>query len=81
LDGKKFDIKGVEGIGKRNIIDKISSAGYQKVDTVVLYFHDANMFDLQKISNAYNGYLKLSKTKRIQNLYYIVDRKLHRIEV
>jgi len=81
LDKKRFEIKGIEGIGGRNIIDKISYAGKQGAEIVVLYFHDTAMFDKQKIINAYNGYLKLSKTKRIQGLYYIVDKKLHRIEV
>jgi len=81
LDGKKFEIKGIEGTGKRNIITKISDASKQGVETVVLYFHDMNMFDLQKIINAYNKYLKLSKSKRIHNVYYIVDNKLHKIEV
>ena len=80
LDGKLFDIKGVEGTGKRNIIAKISDASFQGVETVVLYFHDAILFDLQKIINAYHGYLKLSKTMRVQNVYYIVDNKLHKIE-
>ena len=79
LDGKKFDIKGIEGTGKRNIVDKISDAGSQGAETVVLYYHDEEIFDLQKIINAYNGYLKLSKTKRIQTVYYIVDNKLHKI--
>ena len=80
LDGKEFDIKGIEGTGKRNIIDKISDASYQGVETVVLYFHDADTFNLQKIINAYKGYLKLSKTRRVQNIYYIVDNKLHKVE-
>jgi hypothetical protein len=80
LDWKKFDIKGIEGTGKRNIVDKISAAGSQGAETIVLYYHDAGLFDLQKIINAYNGYLKLSKTKRIQTVYYIIDNKLHKID-
>ena len=68
LNGKKFDIKGIEGIGKRNIISKISDAGSQGAEIIVLYYHRVEMFDLQKIINAYNGYLKLSETKRIQNI-------------
>ena len=79
LDGKLFDIKGIEGTGKRNIISKISDASSQGVETVVLYYHDASMFNLQKINNAYYGYLNLAKTKRAQNIYYIVDDKLYRI--
>ena len=80
LDGKRFDIKGVEGTGGRNVIDKISEAGRQGAESVVLYYHCAYMFDLMKIINAYNGYLKLSTTKRVKNVYYIVDNKLYKIE-
>jgi hypothetical protein len=79
LDGKKFDIKCIEGIGKRNIIDKISDAGSQSAETVVLYYHDAELFDKKKIINAFNGYLKLSKTKRIKTIYYIFENKLFKI--
>jgi hypothetical protein len=81
LDGKIFDIKGVEGNGKRNIIDKLSEASRQGVEIVVLYYPNADMFDEQKIINAYNGYLKLSKSKRIQAVYYIVNRKLYGIKI
>ena len=81
LDGKKFEIKGIEGTGKRNIIDKISDAGSQGAETIVLYYHVAEIFDLYKISKAYKGYLKLSKTKRVQAVYYIVDNKLNKIEL
>jgi hypothetical protein len=81
LDGKKFDIKGIEGTGKRNIIDKISDAGSQGAETIVLYYYDAGIFDLQKITRAYKGYLKLSKTMRVQTVYYIVDNKLHKVEL
>ena len=79
LSGKRFEIKAIEGTGKRNIIDKISDAGNQGAETVVLYYHDEKMFDPQKIINAYNGYLKLSKTKQIRTVYYIVNNKLHKI--
>ena len=79
LDGKCFEIKGIEGIGGRNVIDKISHAGSQGAESVVLYYHDANMFDLHKIVNSYKGYLKLSKTKKIKNVYYIVNKKLHKL--
>jgi hypothetical protein len=81
LDGKKFDIKGIEGTGKRNIVDKISDAGNQGAETIVLYYHNSEIFDSKKIFKAYNGYLKLSKTKRIQTVYYIVDKKLFKIEL
>jgi len=47
LDGKKFDIKGIEGVGKRNIINKISDAGSQGAEAIVLYYYDVSMFNLQ----------------------------------
>jgi hypothetical protein len=81
LDGKKFDIKGIEGVGKRNIIDKISDAGGQGAETIVLFYYDAGIFDLHKITKAYKGYLKLSKTNRVQTVYYIINNKLHKIEL
>jgi len=81
LDGKKFEIKGIEGTGKRNIIDKISDAGSQGAETIVLYYHDAGLFDLHKIAKAYKGYQKLSKTMRVQTVYYIVANKLHKIDL
>jgi hypothetical protein len=81
LDGKKFDIKGVEGVGGRNIIAKISQASKQGAETVVLYFHDPNMFDSGKTINAYRGYLNLSKNKQIQAVYYIVEGKLYKITI
>ena len=79
LNGIPFDIKGIEGTGKRNIIDKISDASRKGAKTIVLYFHNESVFNLQRIINAYNGYLKLSKTNRIQNVYYIIDNKLHKL--
>ncbi|GHT69195.1 hypothetical protein FACS189452_09770 [Bacteroidia bacterium] len=79
LDGKFFDIKGVEGIGKRNLIDKISNASKQGAETVVFYYPDISIFDRQNIRNAYNGYLKLSKNEKIQIVYYIVDKKLYKL--
>ena len=79
LNGIPFDIKGIEGTGKRNIFDKISDASNKGAEIIVLYYHDSELFDLQKIVNAYNGYLKLSKSSRIQTIYYIIDGKLYKI--
>jgi hypothetical protein len=79
LDGVKFDIKGIEGTGKRNIIDKISLASRQNAEAIVLYYHDKNIFDEQRIVNAFHGYLKLSKNRSIKTVYYIVNGKLHKI--
>ena len=79
LNGKPFDVKGIEGTGKRNIIDKISDASNKGAETIVLYFHEESVFDRQRIVNAYNGYLKLSKTSRIRTVYYIVADKLFKL--
>jgi len=80
LNDKKFDIKGIEGTGKRNLIDKISDAGSKEAEIIVLYYHDADIFDFHKIINAYKGYLNLSKSKRIQTVFYIVDNELYIVE-
>jgi len=79
LNGNPFDIKGIEGTGKRNFIDKISDAANKGANTIVLYFHDESVFDRQRIINAYRGYLKLSKTNRIQSVYFINNNKLHKL--
>ncbi|GHT80185.1 hypothetical protein FACS189467_1690 [Bacteroidia bacterium] len=80
LDDTSFEIKGIEGIGGRNIIDKISEASRKGAKTVVLYYHDAGMFEEQRIVNAYNGYLKLSKNRNIQKIYYIINEQLHIVD-
>jgi len=79
LDENKFDIKGVEGLGNRNIVDKISDAGRQGAKTIVLYFHNDELFDLNKILNAYKGYKKLTPSMTVQNVYYIVNGNLYSI--
>jgi hypothetical protein len=50
LDGVNFDIKGVEGDGKRNVRDKISEASAQGCKTIVLYFHYDKLFTKQRIN-------------------------------
>ena len=79
LDYVKFDIKGVEGTGRRNIISKITDAGHQGAETIVLYYHIPDVFNLPKITNAYKGYLNLSRTKTVKTVHYIVNGKLHSI--
>jgi hypothetical protein len=81
LDGHNFDIKGIEGVGKRNIIDKISEAGRQGAETVVLYYHDTGMFDYDRLVRGYKGYLNISKTKKVRTVYYIIDKKLHKLTI
>jgi hypothetical protein len=79
LGGKRFDIKGVEGTGKRNVEHKITEANKQGVETVVLYYHDKSIFDKQRIMDGYDSYLRNSESKRIKTLYYIVDGQLYRL--
>jgi hypothetical protein len=80
LEGKIFDIKGVEGVGKRNIEYKLFEASRQGVETVVLYYYDKNIFDKQCILNSYNSYLRNSKSKRVKTVYYIVEKKLYQLQ-
>jgi hypothetical protein len=80
LDGKLFDIKGVEGRGKRNIEYKIQDAGAKGAVTIVLYFHDNKLFSEQQLIRDYHTYLHNSKSKKIQTVYYIVDGVLHELQ-
>jgi hypothetical protein len=79
LDDSLFDIKGIEGKGKRNIEHKITEANKQGVETIVLYYHDKNIFDKQRIIDSYDSYLRNSESKRIKTLYYIVDGQLYQL--
>jgi hypothetical protein len=79
LDGAIFDIKGIEGTGKNNILNKIKEASSQGVSVVVLYYPDKNIFFKDRLIDSYNTYLKTSKSKRVKIVYYIVDGKLHKI--
>ena len=79
LDCKMFDIKGVEGNGKRNVEYKIYEASNQGVETLVLYFHEESVFSKQRIVDGYSAYMRNSKSKRVDTLYYIVNKKLHKI--
>ena len=81
LDGKKFEIKSIEGTGKRNIEYKIYEASAQEVETVVLYYHEESLFSKQQVVDGYNAYKRNSKSKRINTLYYIVDKKLYKFEI
>jgi hypothetical protein len=77
LDGKLFDIKGVEGTGSNNIINNIKDASKKGAKSLVLYYHDKKMFSRTQISESYNRYFRTSKSKRIKTVYYIVDGKLY----
>jgi hypothetical protein len=68
-----------EGMGKRNIEYKIRDASQKNAKVIVLYYHDKRNFSLQSIKDGYNSYLRNSKNKKIQAIYYIVDGELFRI--
>jgi len=80
LNGKKFEIKGVEGLGKNNIINNLKDANKKYVESIVLYYHDKNMFFEKLLRDDYQSYLRNSKSKRIKNVYYIVDNKLYTLK-
>ena len=80
LNGKLFDIKGVEGVGKENVLKDIKGASKKGAEIVVLYYHKENLFDEKQIRENYNAYLRNSKSKRVQQVYYIVDRKLYMLK-
>ena len=80
LNGKLFDIKGIEGTGKENILKDLKSANKKKAEVVVFYYHDKRLFSENQIRDNYHSYLRNSKSKRIQHVYYIVDRKLYTLK-
>ena len=80
LNGKLFDIKGIEGIGENNIINNLKSANKKGVESIVFYYHDKNLFSEKQIRESYQFYLRNSNRKRIQYVYYIVDGKLHALK-
>jgi hypothetical protein len=79
LDGKIFDVKGVETESTK-IVRKISGASKQGAESLVLYYHSSDNFSLQEIKNAYSAYIRNSKSKKIQELYYIVGGKLYHLQ-
>jgi len=77
LNGKLFDIKGVEGTGKNNIINNLKGASKKEVEVIVLYYHNKNLFSEKQLTEGYQFYLRNSQRKNIQHVYYIVDGKLY----
>jgi len=80
LNGKLFDIKGVEGIGKENILKDIKDASKKGAEIVVLYYHKNYLFNEAQMRENYHTYLRNSNSKRIQQVYYIVDKKLYALK-
>jgi hypothetical protein len=77
LDGKLFDIKGIEGAGKNNIINQFKDVSKKKAEILVFYYHDKNLFSKEQINNGYKFYRRNSKSQRITTVYYIVEGKLY----
>ena len=80
LNGIPFEIKGMEGNGKNNIINNLKEANKKNVELIVLYYHDKDLFSERQIHESYKSYLRNSKSKRIKQVYYIVDRKIHTLK-
>jgi len=78
LDGKIFEIKGVEvKIDDAYIKRRISKASKQKVEVIVFYFHDSDMFDLESLQKGYKRYL--GNSQKVSKVYYIVNNELNSI--
>ena len=80
INGKLFEIKGIEGNSKNNIIKDIKDASKKRAEIIVLYYEDRNLFSENKIRESYHSYLRNSRSKRINSVYYIVDRKLYMLK-
>jgi len=80
LNERKFEIKSIEGTGKENVLKDIKDASKKGAEIVVLYYHKESLFDEMQIRENYNTYLRTSKSKRVQHVYYIVNQKLHKLK-
>jgi hypothetical protein len=79
LNGVLFEIKGIESVSIRNIKDRISEAGKQGVEVVVLYYHDLTLFNKESVREGYNKYLTNSKSKRVKKVYCVAGKYLYKI--
>jgi hypothetical protein len=77
LDGILFDIKGVEGTGKNNIINHFKDVSKKDAEIIVFYYHDKHLFDNDQLKSGHRSYQRNSKSCRIKTVYYIVDGKLY----
>ncbi len=75
IDGILMDIKAVESVGKYTLKNKFASAGSQKVDTIVLYFHDKEMHSVEAVNSGWQQYLNKIKDgpQTIKRILCIVD--------
>jgi len=79
LNEKKFDIKGIEGIGENNIINDIKDVNKKGVESIVFYYHERKLFDEKRLKESYSSYLRNSKSQRIKDVYFIVDKNLFKL--
>jgi len=79
LNNIRIDIKGVEGVGENNILNDIKDANKKRVESIVFYYHHKEVFHKKSLVSSYESYLRNSKSKRIKEIYYIVDEKLHKL--
>jgi hypothetical protein len=80
LNDKIFDIKAIESDGKYTVRNKFLSANKQKVETVVLYYHETSVFSIQKLKEGYGQYINMAKADNIKTIYYIIENKLYRFK-
>ncbi len=69
INGVLMDIKGVEG---HNCSNSMKSANRQQVETVVLYFHDKNLFNLSEVMDKWEHFPDF-----INSLDYITDKTIY----
>ena len=69
-------------IGRIRLIftDFLEDTNKKRAEVIVLYYHDIVLFSEKQLRDAYQSYLRNSKSKRIQQVYYIVDRKLYTLK-
>jgi hypothetical protein len=81
LNDRIFDIKSRENTfaNSDKVKHKTSEASKQKAEIVVFYFHDKSMYNREMIIDGYGKYLRNSVSKRVQQIYCIVDGRLYRI--
>jgi hypothetical protein len=77
LDGKLFDIKGIEGTGEKNIHNDLKKTSKKKAEVIVFYYHDKSLFVKRRLIDGYSLYLRTSKSRRVSRVYYIVEGKLY----
>lgn len=80
LDGLIMDIKATEKHGKWAIKDKLHGAAKQGAEVVVLYFHQKELFSLERIEDGWQKYLRDDTSKEyprcIKRILCIVEQEV-----